>query len=90
MIGAGTMDMGRHTEAACRWLGRISYPLYITHYPLIYMLFEWTVEHRDFPLSVHIFNGVAVFLLSVAIACACERLYDMPVRKWLAGKLLKP
>lgn len=89
MIGAGSTDMGPRTTSLCQRLGRISYPLYITHYPLIYMLFDWTYKHPDMPQSVHIFNGVAVFLLSLGVAYACERLYDMPVRTWLANRFLK-
>lgn len=72
----------------CRWLGRISYPLYITHYPLIYILFKWTADHPGFPLSVNIFNGIALMIMSIGIAYACERLYDMPVRRWLSNRLL--
>ncbi len=87
MIGAGSASQGPRTERCCERLGRLSYPLYITHYPLIYMLFEWTYKHRDFPLEVHIFNGVAVMLLSVGVAYAFERLYDAPVRRRLAGLL---
>ncbi len=89
MIGAGSNDMGRRTTSLCQSLGRISYPLYITHYPLIYILFDWTYKHPDMPQSVHIFNGVAVFLLTLGVAYACERLYDMPVRTWLANRFLK-
>lgn len=87
MIGAGTIVYRAIQVRLCRFLGRLSYPLYITHYPLIYILFEWTYEHRDFPLSVHIFNGVAVVLASVGIAYAIERLYDTPVRSRLSGLL---
>lgn len=89
MTGAGAGHVGRRTTALCRWLGRISYPLYITHYPLIYILFEWTFKHKEMPLTVHIFNGVAVFLLSLGVAYSCERLYDFPVRKWLSDRFLR-
>lgn len=87
MMGAGATAMGRRQTALCRWLGRISYPLYITHYPLIYLLFEWTVKHRDFPLSVHVFNGIACMVIALVVAYASERLYDQPVREWLMRKL---
>ena len=86
MIGAGTLEQGRRTTKCCQWLGKISYPIYITHYPLIYILFEWTVKHPGFPLEVHVFNGVALFIFAVAIAYAFEKLYDEPVRCWLTNK----
>lgn len=85
MIGSGSNNMGRRELSLCRWLGRISYPLYITHYPLIYMAFKWKYVYEGLPLSSHIMMCVSLFILSVFVAVAFERLYDMPVRKWLAG-----
>lgn len=35
--GAGSPHVGKNTTAICKWLGMISYPLYITHYPMIYV-----------------------------------------------------
>lgn len=88
IIGSGATSMGPRETALCRWLGKISYPLYITHYPLIYILFKWNVDHPGFPLSVNIFNGIALMSVAIGIAYACERLYDMPVRQWLSRQLL--
>lgn len=87
MVGSGKTRMGRRETSLCRWLGRISYPLYITHYPLIYILFEWTVKHRDLSTSVQIFNGVALVIIAVGVAYACSRLYDEPVRRFLSQKI---
>ncbi|MDE6310385.1 MAG: acyltransferase [Muribaculaceae bacterium] len=91
MIGAGTFEQGKGTTKCCQWLGKISYPIYITHYPLIYILFDWTLKHPNFPLEVHVFNGVALFIFAVAIAYAFEKLYDAPIRsrltkRWKAHK----
>ena len=88
MIGSGTKELDEKYTKICNWLGRISYPLYITHYSFIYFLFEWTYKHPDMPLSVQIFNGIAVFLISLAVAYACERLYDVKIREWLKNKFL--
>lgn len=87
MIGSGSNKLGRRELGLCRWLGRISYPLYITHYPLIYMAFKWRYTYDNLPLSSHIMVCVSLFVLSIGVAVAFERLYDMPVRKWLAGRL---
>lgn len=88
MLGAGSAINGAKSLSVCRFLGRISYPLYITHYPLIYMLFRWSYDHRELSTSVHVFVGIAVFAISIGVAYACERLYDTPVRQRL-GRLLK-
>lgn len=85
MIGAGTTTQGARTTRLCKWLGRISYPLYITHYPLIYILFDWRYKHYAMPTAVHVYNGIVVFVLAILVACAVERLYDAPVRRWLSA-----
>lgn len=54
-IGAGSSVKGRKSEAANKFFGEISFPLYITHYPLIYMQMAWADNHEDAPLATHIF-----------------------------------
>lgn len=85
MAGAGGRVQGKRSIAVCRFLGEISYPLYITHYPLIYLQMTWAVRHPELPLAAHVMVGVATLLLAVGIAYACLKLYDIPVRRWLMG-----
>lgn len=87
-MGAGSKVTGR-TAALNKFLGEISYPLYITHYPLIYMQMAWAERNKDLPTSTHIMVSVCVFLLSVLTAYASYKLYDVPVRTWLRAKLFK-
>lgn len=54
LTGAGSVTKGARSTAICRWLGNISYPIYITHYPLMYMQMNWVAEHQDAPLWQHI------------------------------------
>ena len=86
-IGAGSSVKGGKSEAVNKFLGDISFPLYITHYPLIYMQMSWVDSHKDAPLGTHIFVAVCIFLLAISLAYAALRLYDLPVREWLKGKL---
>lgn len=88
-IGAGSTLKGKHTEQLCIFLGKISFPLYITHYPLFYMHMSWALRHQDSPLSVHLFVGFATVLLSIGLAWAALKLYDEPVRAWLKEHWLK-
>ena len=37
-LGAGGTIRGKTAAAFCRFLGDISYPIYITHYPIIYCI----------------------------------------------------
>lgn len=83
MTGAGSTVTGRRSAAVCSFLGAISYPLYITHYPLVYMQIAWAQAHPDAPLGTAVCLSVSVFILSVGIAYAGLKLYDLPVREWL-------
>ena len=88
-IGAGSSVKGGKSEAINRFLGDISYPLYITHFPLIYMLMSWTDSHKDAPLGTHIFVSACVFILAILIAYGAYKLYDLPVREWLKKKCFR-
>lgn len=89
-IGAGSSVKGNASESINKFLGDISFPLYITHYPLIYMQMSWAESHKDAPLGTHIFVAVCILLSAVLVAYASFRLYDLPVREWLKKKLFKP
>ena len=89
MMGAGSHIKGEKSAKVCTFLGEISYPLYITHYPLMYMQMNWAWSHPDAPAYAHVMVCIGCFLLSIGIAYACLKLYDIPVRKWLTEKWLK-
>lgn len=86
-IGAGSSVKGGKSEAINKFLGEISYPLYITHFPLIYMMMSWMESHKNAPLSTHILVAVCIFFLAILIAYSSYKLYDLPVREWLKKKL---
>ena len=86
-IGAGSSVKGGKSEAINKFLGDISYPIYITHYPLIYMQMSWAESHKDAPLGMHVFVAVCIFFLAIGLAYAALKLYDLPVREWLKNKL---
>jgi len=88
-VGAGSSVKGDKSEVINRFLGEISYPLYITHYPLIYMQMSWVDSHRDAPLCTHIFVSVCIFVLAILVAYGAYKLYDLPVREWLKKKWFK-
>ena len=88
-VGAGSRVTGRRSSAVCKFLGEISYPLYITHFPLVDMQISWAACHKDLPAEYHVAVGLSVVLAAVAIAYAAYKLYDLPVRAWLRSKLFK-
>lgn len=89
-MGAGSSVTGTRSVAICKFLGEISYPLYITHYPMIYVQMNWAARHADAPLGTHIWVAVCIFIASIAVAYASVKVYDIPVRKWLSEKFIHP
>jgi len=87
-IGAGGHINHPYSVRICKFLGDISYPLYITHYPLIYVYTAW-VANNKIPLGPKgLLVGLALVVASILIAYACLKLYDEPVREWLKRKVL--
>jgi peptidoglycan/LPS O-acetylase OafA/YrhL len=87
-IGAGGELHSARSEKICNFLGEISYPLYITHYPLIYLFTAWVVNNKV-PLGINgLLMGLLVVITGLAIAYLSLRFYDKPVREWLRNKVL--
>lgn len=87
MIGASTLHTSNHEEGvACRLLGRISYPLYITHYPLIYLYFAYVHGQAAVTPTAAAAWGAVLWAGAVTLAYAYARWYDEPVRQWLTRR----
>lgn len=86
--GASGSVTGRWSSRACKFLGDISFPLYITHYPAMYLFYAWLIKHQLFTLADTWLMAISVCAWNVLFAYACLKLYDEPVRKWLAKKFL--
>ncbi len=85
-LGAsGTVDDG-FSSGVCRFLGDISYPLYITHYPTMYFFYAWMMKSGRFTLADTWPVVIAVFVWCILVAYASLKLYDEPVRRWLGKK----
>ena len=75
-------------EKVCVFLGDISYPVYIIHYPIAYTFYAWVVNN-NIPIENGIVVGSVIMLLTILLSYAILKLCDEPVRKWLARKFLK-
>lgn len=85
LAGAGSQPAGRTGGKVCDFLGDLSYPLYLTHYPVHYVFFAWLNQHH-WTAREKIPAGVAVYLACLVLGYAVMRCVDTPVRKWL-GRL---
>ena len=86
-LGASGEVKGKYTSATSRFLGDISYPIYITHYPLIYIYTAWVTDNK-IPLRDAWPIALLVLFLSIVIAYACLKFYDIPLRKWLGKRFI--
>jgi peptidoglycan/LPS O-acetylase OafA/YrhL len=84
--GAGGQISGRWAKL-CKFSGAISYPLYITHYPFIYIYTSWVVIKKPAPAEI-IPVAIFLFFFFILLAWAALKLYDEPVRAWLKRKYL--
>ena len=89
LTGSGSVTKGKKSTAVCKWLGDISYPLYITHYPFMYMQMSWVADHGEAPLWMHIMMNAGVVFISILLAYGLLKVYDGPVREWLKDHWLK-
>lgn len=84
-LGAGGEVKGNTAKRVCKFLGDISYPIYITHYPLIYIYTAWVFD-KKIPGNNPLLVAPLFFIAAVLLAYGCLKLYDEPVRKWLSKK----
>ena len=82
-IGAGDRQVDGPTLRIARFFGEMSYPLYITHYPLMYLYTAWVVERHVAPVQGAIV-GAGVLIVSAIIAYISLKAYDEPLRRWLS------
>lgn len=83
--GASGFAEGKGVSRICKFLGDISYPVYIIHYPFMYCFYSWVWKNGiefsyAWPVAAGIFCG------SIILAYAFLKLYDEPVRKRLGRK----
>jgi peptidoglycan/LPS O-acetylase OafA/YrhL len=88
-IGAGEKRVDGTSVKIARFFGDLSFPLYITHYPLIYVYTAWVTQHHPAPVQATI-GGAIIFVAAVSIAFGSLKLYDEPVRRWLSARFLQP
>lgn len=86
--GVGSQVSGA-TARICRFLGDISYPLYVTHLPFVFLMMSWAKVHEEAPVSTHFMVAAGLYVASVAVAYGAMKLYDVPVREYLKRKLFR-
>ncbi len=86
-FGAGGMIQTQSESRLCKFLGDLSYPLYLVHYPLVYFYVAWISNHKGVTLVQAWPYALLILTGSIILAYAALKWYDEPVRKWLRKKL---
>lgn len=86
-IGACGNTTDAFSSKVCNFLGALSYPVYIVHYPIMYMFYAWVWSHgytfaQVWPVCAVLFPGILIF------AWLVMRYYDTPVRRFLSRRFL--
>ncbi len=79
---------GEFTSKLYKFLGGLSYPLYMVHYPFIYIYYGW-VKDNELTFRESLPGAAGVVFGSIALAWLCLKFYDIPLRKYLTSKWLK-
>lgn len=83
IVAAGLQnEPGRFTLPVAKLGAELSYPVYILHMPLLVTFTAW---HGEWPSHTRLFLLGEVAAITIA-AILASRLFDMPVRRWLAGR----
>jgi peptidoglycan/LPS O-acetylase OafA/YrhL len=88
-LGAGERRADGASIRVARFFGDLSYPLYITHYPLIYIYAAWALKNHPSPL-IGMLVGVLTLVMGVLVAYFALKFYDLPVRRRLSRRFLMP
>lgn len=88
-LGAGQLRLEGPMGVLCRLTGRLSYPIYIIHYPAMYVFAHWVWNtHPAKPLVGCAIAGL--FIGVIAIGWLLLKYFDEPLRAYLSHKTRSP
>lgn len=87
-LGASGTTTDTFSTRVCKFLGDISFPLYIVHYPFMYLFYAWLIRTGQFSFGETWQVALCVYGWNLLVAFVCLKCYDKPVRKWLAARFI--
>lgn len=84
MLGAGSM-LGRSSARFCKIAGEISYPLYMTHYAVLYIFGDYYRSTQPETWALTLVIGASTVAL-IAFAYLILKYVDLPLRRYLANR----
>ncbi|WP_312363557.1 MULTISPECIES: acyltransferase [unclassified Sphingobacterium] len=86
-LGAGAGKLNKTENKLSRFLGDISYSLYMVHYPLVYFYVAWISNNNGVTINKAWPYAIVILFGSLILAYASLKWYDEPLRKWLRKKM---
>ena len=87
--GASGTDQSPLEKKLCKFLGDISYPLYLVHYPLVYFYVAWISNNKGITFAETWPVALLILAGSIFLAYASLKWYDAPIRKWLSRRAMR-
>lgn len=87
-IGASGHTTDQTTTTICNFWGDVSYPVYIIHYPSMYLFYAW-VWNNSLTLEQVWPAALGIIVGNIILAWVIFKAYDQPVRQWLSRLFLK-
>jgi peptidoglycan/LPS O-acetylase OafA/YrhL len=86
VLGNASVALGARARQACHWAGRVSYPLYITHFPLFRLM--WVEgDIRQLGSTAHLLVAMTVAVaIAWVLAAADEHVRERWLMPWLAPR----
>lgn len=78
-LGACGTTTDSFSTSSCEILGKLSYPLYMVHYPVMYLFYAWVWDNALTFREVWP-NCIAIFVGLILMAWLAMKYYDTPVR----------
>lgn len=86
-LGAGASLSSKHSKIN-KWSGDISYPLYMTHYPFMWIFANYVVSEQPSMTELSWVIPISTVLL-IALAYVVSELIDFPIRRYLKSLMTK-
>lgn len=87
-LGASGSMTDRFSSGVCKFLGDISFPVYIIHYPLYYLFYAWLIKNQYYTFGQTWITAILLIAGNIVLAWCCLKIYDEPVRRYLSKRFL--
>lgn len=84
ILSGAHSDIGPREMALCKLAGRLSYPIYMLHYPFLYLYMNYVTFKKPEAGSMWL-AAIVVFAVVILFSWCALTFYDEPIRRNLKG-----